>query len=257
VSFSFLVSRLLGEERIIEKRATRNEQPVLATYLIIAAVSYLLGSIPFGYILVRVFLKQDIRTTGSGNIGATNVGRTGHRGLAIATLLLDAGKGFIAVWMVWTFAPATIGDIWINDLYVFGGDHRILGAACAALFAIVGHLFPIWLGFDGGKGVATGAGAYLAFAPKAVLVALLLFALLVLAFRYVSLGSILATAAFPVAVCFLTDYKSPLVIAIIALSSLLIILKHHANIRRLLAGTEPKFGAKPKAPPTGPLEKHA
>ena len=120
-----------------------------------------------------------------------------------------------------------------------------LGAACAALFAVIGHLFPIWLKFKGGKGVETGAGAFLAFAPKAVLLVLLVFAMIVVLFRYISLGSIVATAAFPVAVYLVTGYKSPLVLAIIGLCSLLIILKHHANIRRLREGRESKIGARP------------
>src|SRR5947208_9012303 len=112
------------------------------TYITIAAVSYLLGSIPFGYILVRLFMKQDIRATGSGNIGATNVARSGAKGLAIATLLLDAGKGWLAVtWLV---------------VLRLGWDYP-MAAAIAALFAILGHCFPVWLRFRGGKGVATAA----------------------------------------------------------------------------------------------------
>lgn len=229
----------------------------MTTYAIIAVVSYLLGSIPFGYILVKIFLKQDIRTTGSGNIGATNVGRTGRKGLAIATLFLDAGKGLLAVWLVPYVASGFVGDIWLSDLFVYHGPPWSLERSVAALFAILGHLFPIWLKFKGGKGVATGAGAFIALAPKAVVLVLVLFAVLVLIFRYVSLGSMIATAAFPVAVYFLTDYKSPLVIAIIAVCALLIIAKHHANIRRLIAGTENRLGAKPKIPPPQEMEKQA
>jgi glycerol-3-phosphate acyltransferase PlsY len=257
-SFSFLVSRFSSQVRA-GFRGTRNDQreTLLQTYVIIAAVSYLLGSIPFGYILVRLFLKQDIRATGSGNIGATNVARSGAKGLAIATLLLDAGKGFVAVYAVGALAHGGIGEISINGVQIYDGPFGALEGAVAALFAILGHLFPIWLKFKGGKGVATGAGAFLAFAPKAVLLVLLVFAMIVVLFRYISLGSIVATAAFPVAVYLVTGYKSPLVLAIIGLCSLLIILKHHANIRRLLAGTEPKFGAKSTIPPPQEMEKRA
>src|SRR3954470_1775022 len=117
----------------------------MKTYIIVAAVSYLLGSIPFGYILVKLFLKQDIRATGSGNIGATNVARSGAKGLAIATLLLDAAKGFAAVLLTLvTFAYAAAHD----------GQWALTLAAFAGLCAVLGHMFPVWLRFRGGKGVA-------------------------------------------------------------------------------------------------------
>src|SRR5438309_10509203 len=152
-------------------------------YLIAAGTAYFLGSIPFGYILVRLFLKQDIRQTGSGNIGATNVARSGAKGLAIATLLLDASKGFIAVG-------------WIPNVLAIGFSSET--ARCvAAFFAIIGHCFPIWLRFKGGKGVATAAGAFLAFAPVVVADVFAVFLLVVAIFRYVSLGSIVGAALFP------------------------------------------------------------
>ncbi|MDP9267638.1 MAG: glycerol-3-phosphate 1-O-acyltransferase PlsY [Acidobacteriota bacterium] len=236
----------------------------MTTYIIIALVSYLLGSIPFGYLLVRLFLQQDIRETGSGNIGATNVARSGAKGLAIATLFLDVVKGAAAV-VLGRMIYAQLQDYprfkllgaGTDEYYAFIGP-LVLAGAVAALFSIVGHLFPVWLRFKGGKGVATGAGAFLVLAPKAVLVVLALFVIVLAIFRYVSLGSIAAAAAFPIAVYFLTDYgRYPLVILIVAISSLLIILKHHANIRRLLAGTEPKLGAKPTIPPPQEMEKQA
>src|SRR5690349_12045829 len=170
----------------------------MSTYAIVALVSYLLGSIPFGYILVRLFLKTDVRTLGSGNIGATNVGRTGHRGLAIATLLLDAGKGSLAVWHVrfaadhlFRNSPPTFYDTIAshNEVYLLLG-------AFAALFAVLGHVFPVWLKFKGGKGVATAVGAFALLAPMAVLVALAVFLVTVAISRYVSLGSILGCIAF-------------------------------------------------------------
>ena len=235
----------------------------MQTYIIIALVSYLLGSIPFGYILVRLFLKQDIRTTGSGNIGATNVGRTGHKGLAIATLLLDAGKGFLATTLALmgsAYALSHAGSEARADAFSF--------CAFAALCAVVGHMFPVWLKFQGGKGVATAVGAFSLLAPRAVLVALIVFLLTVAVTRYVSLGSILAAIAFPIASFFMQSWLGPDLRPAPAFyifawtTSLLIILKHHANIRRLIAGTEPKLGAKPPnltttPPPPDQMEKHA
>lgn len=217
-------------------------------YFVVALISYLLGSIPFGYILVRVFLRTDVRTLGSGNIGATNVGRTGHRGLAIATLLLDAGKGSLAVWHgQYAAQHHLIGEGRSIDVpwpFVVG--------AMAALFAVLGHVFPVWLKFKGGKGVATAVGAFALLAPKAVLVALGVFLLTVAVSRFVSLGSILGAIAFPIAVYWLSGsrYGSalPHIVGSIALTSALVILKHHQNIRRLFAGTENKLGAKAPLP---------
>ena len=231
-------------------------------YATVAVVSYLLGSIPFGYILVRLFLKTDVRTLGSGNIGATNVGRTGHKGLAIATLLLDALKGTVAVLAA---AALSYGDLigW-SQLYA---DTRMWGLAIppmpeslklaivtAALAAITGHIFPVWLRFKGGKGVATALGSFLWISPVGVLAALVCFLLTVAATRYVSLGSIVAAVAFPIGTyVWAPDFRDPASMAIISTASLLVILKHHQNIRRLIAGTENKLGA--KAPlPTNPVQ---
>ena len=154
--------------------------PYLLIALFLYFVSYLLGSIPFGYLLVRIFRGEDVRASGSGNIGATNVARRSP-GLGVATLVLDAGKGFAAVWL----ARA-----------VFGPEQGFL-LATAALFAIVGHLYPVWLKFRGGKGVATAFGAFALIAPKSILCMVAIFLLVVAAFRYVSLGSVTAAAAFP------------------------------------------------------------
>jgi glycerol-3-phosphate acyltransferase PlsY len=197
------------------------------TYLLIAGVAYLLGSIPFGLILVRVVRGEDVRLSGSGNIGATNVARTGGAKLGVATLVLDALKGYAGV----AFAIA----ISHREASIDAG----LAAALAALCAILGHVFPVWLKFRGGKGVATAVGAFLGLAPRAVLVVLAIFLIIVAIFRYVSLGSIIASAAFPVLAYFL--YRGTSTIAdllVMFAASLLIILKHRANIRRLLNGTE-------------------
>ena len=232
---------------------------MLSTYLTVALVAYLLGSIPFGYILVKLFLKQDIRTTGSGNIGATNVARSGKKGLAIATLLLDAGKGYLAVWFA-THYFTRFGP--------FSGSSEIQKAAelifpvwgCAAFMAVIGHVFPIWLRAKGGKGVATAVGAFLVLAPRGVAVAFLAFAIVFLLSRIVSLSSILAAVAFSLAILnwrvfypraeglFVWKYA-----AFLWATCGVVILKHHANIRRLLNGTEPKFGVK-KTVPADPLQ---
>ncbi len=206
----------------------------MTLYLIVVVLSYLMGSIPFGYLLVRTFRGQDIRSSGSGNIGATNVARSGAPGLGIMTLILDAAKGFAAVMLAITLAAR----------FPAGEGRAYLLAAIAAVCAILGHIFPVWLRFRGGKGVATGVGGFLALAPKAVLVVLVIFAAVVLVFRYVSLGSIIATAAFPLFAYAFNMYHSPGVLAVMCAAALLIIAKHHQNIRRLLAGTEHRFELK-------------
>src|SRR5580693_8526761 len=146
----------------------------MSPYLITAAVGYLLGSIPFGYLLVRIFKGEDVRSSGSGNIGATNVARKSPA-LGVATLLLDAAKGIAAV---------VIARAW------FDLPRPQLLLTMAAFFAVVGHLFPVWLKFRGGKGVATSLGAFILLTPKSILCMVVLFLMLGVAFRYVSLGSI-------------------------------------------------------------------
>jgi len=200
-----------------------------------AVIAYLLGSIPFGYILVRVFYGQDVRESGSGNIGATNVARSSPA-LGALTLLLDAAKGLLAM-AAGSLLAASAGQATAKSRYTF--------AALAAVFAVIGHMFPIWLKFRGGKGVATSVGVFLALAPKTLLVALALFVALIAAFRYVSLGSIVAAAAFPMIAYGLHDYhSSPGILAATSAIAVLIIIKHHDNIRRLLAGTENRFALK-------------
>jgi glycerol-3-phosphate acyltransferase PlsY len=208
-------------------------------YLIVAVIAYLLGSIPFGYILVRMFRGEDVRAIGSGNIGATNVARKAP-GLGVATLVLDALKGYAAVY---------VGIRLLNGPFQPRGiapDPKpfYIAIGLAAVCAILGHLFPVWLRFKGGKGVATGVGVFLGLVPKAVLIVLGIFALIFVAFRYVSLASIIATAAFPVIAFLLLTGQDRLLIPFMAAASLLIIAKHHQNIRRLLAGTEHRFELK-------------
>ncbi len=194
---------------------------------ITAILSYLLGSIPFGYLLVRIFHGEDVRQSGSGNIGATNVSRKSPL-LGVLTLLLDGMKGFTAVAMTQKLFP---DRTWLLGL--------------AALCAIVGHVFPIWLKFRGGKGVATGLGAFLALVPKTILVMVAIFIAIFLIFRYVSLASILTVALFPLLAWLLEPYRNaPAMLVLMVAASLLIIAKHHDNIRRLFAHTEPRFQRK-------------
>jgi glycerol-3-phosphate acyltransferase PlsY len=196
-------------------------------WLLSIPLAYLLGSIPFGYLLVKIFRKQDIRATGSGNIGATNVVRSGAKGLGIATLLLDCGKAFLAVKIAQHIAPNNY------DL-----------AVIAAIAAILGHVFPIWLGFRGGKGVASALGVFLALSPAAAGCTFAIFLVLFLLTRYVSLASIIGSALFPLFGLYFVPAHTPIVIAGFFFIPLLIIVKHHENIRRLLAGTENRFGKK-------------
>ncbi len=199
-------------------------------YLITAAVSYLLGSIPFGYLLVRIFKGEDVRSSGSGNIGATNVARKSPA-LGVATLLLDAAKGLAAVLL----ARA-----------LFSGPHQQLIMTTAAFFAVVGHLFPVWLKFRGGKGVATSLGSFILLTPKSILCMVVLFLLIAVAFRYISLGSVAVAAAFPLLAWALHEYADQRQLIFIALVSALVIWRHRHNIGRLAAGTETKLGRKSK-----------
>jgi acyl phosphate:glycerol-3-phosphate acyltransferase len=214
---------------------------------IIAVVSYLLGSIPFGYLLVLTFRGQDVRQTGSGNIGATNVARTGSKPLAIATLVLDVLKGYVAVALAFHLNGACCGPGPIVTLVDTSSalnalETAYLAAALAGFCAIIGHMFPIWLRFKGGKGVATAVGAFVVISPRAVLVVLLFFVIIVATTRYVSLGSTLGAAIFPFAAWWLNHLtRTAGVMFLIGASSLLIIVRHKDNIRRLLAGTENRW----------------
>jgi glycerol-3-phosphate acyltransferase PlsY len=205
----------------------------LSTLPIIAALSYLLGSIPFGYLLVRMFRGEDVRQSGSGNIGATNVSRKSPL-LGGLTLLLDALKGSAAVGVGYVFSDR-----------IPGGVLPYREMSMAALVAVIGHMFPVWLKFRGGKGVATGLGSFVVIAPKVVLVAAGIFIAVVVLFRYVSLGSIIAVASFPLLVYEMRAYGNvPMALAFMTATSLLIIARHNQNIRRLLSGRENRVGAK-------------
>ena len=213
--------------------------------ILIALAAYLLGSIPTGYLLIRFFRHQDIRSFGSGNIGATNVLRSGGKGLGAATFLLDVLKGAASVGL-----GALLGHLLIAQSMTLGQLRNF--EALAALVAVLGHVFPVWLGFKGGKGVATAFGVFLVAAPLAALAAIVLFAAIFALSRYVSLASIIGAACFPVFAWFLEWMRDrgdrpAFFIAVQAAVALLIIVKHHQNIRRLLAGTESRFGAKKTA----------
>jgi acyl phosphate:glycerol-3-phosphate acyltransferase len=200
--------------------------------LLVLIAAYLLGSIPFGYLIVRAKEGADVRATGSGGTGATNVSRRAGKLAGIITLLLDATKGALAVLLARWLVSEDFGVNW--------------WVAAAAIIAVLGHCFPIWLGFRGGKGVATGVGVFLCLYPLAVACAAMIFIVVVALTRYISLGSILAAAAFPLFVWLLSVYFKPVadlapVITAAIMTGALIILMHHANIGRLLRGTESKF----------------
>ena len=197
--------------------------------------AYLLGSVPFGYLLVRGIYGSDVRQTGSGNIGATNVSRTSPI-LGLITLILDALKGLAAVALVL---------LWLH------GTRQL--AFAAAFAAISGHVFPVWLGFRGGKGVATGLGSFLLLVPKAVLIAAVLFLTMVAAFRWIALGSVVASASVPLFAHWLGEIHQGAQLTNagpvervnptlwLVAGAMLIVAKHHANIRRMLGGSEPRF----------------
>ena len=185
-------------------------------------LGYLLGSIPFGLVLTKLAGLGDIRAIGSGNIGATNVLRTGRRGLAAATLVLDALKGTAAVWAGWHFGDET-------------------GALAAGFAAYVGHCFPIWLKLKGGKGVATFLGVLLGLHWPTMLLCALVWLATAAVSRYSSLSALVASLAAPIILLLFGEYEMA---AITAMMTLIIWIRHHANITRLLAGQESKIGAR-------------
>jgi len=189
----------------------------------VVAVAYLIGSIPFSFLVARAFGVEDVRRVGSGNVGATNVLRSAGKAAGALALLLDLGKGAAATALTGRLAP---------------GDAVL--PAVAAVAAVVGHMYPVWLRFEGGKGVATGLGAFAPLAPMGALFALLAFALTAAATRYVSLGSVaggVAMAAF----AFASRGPDPVAVAA-ALTAVLVVFRHRSNLRRILGGTESRVG---------------
>ena len=212
----------------------------LPVALVVSA--YLIGSIPFSFLIVKLFAGKDVREHGSRNVGATNVARTAGRLPGVLALLCDVGKGWavvaIARWLVarpdWPFPAGTLP--W---------QSREMWIALAGLIAMLAHMFPVWLKFHGGKGVATATGVYLALDPRVVAAALIVFAIVLLLFRYVSLASIITAASVPLLFRFLADAPFWRIVISIAIA-FAIIWKHHSNISRLVQGTERRMGEKKK-----------
>src|SRR5579872_1469754 len=187
------------------------------------AVAYLLGAIPFGYLLVRWKTGRDVRAAGSGNIGATNVLRTTGRAAGVATLLLDIAKGYLAVWIA---GRLTADNVWWTS--------------AAALAVMAGHAFPVFLGFKGGKAVASFVGAFLRLTPIPLAAVLAVFLITVAVTRHISVGSIVGAATFPLAVWLILHPAWPVVIAAL-IAGIFVVYRHKENIRRLHAGTENVF----------------
>ncbi len=189
--------------------------PILAL-----AIAYLLGGVPFGYVLVRFKTGEDVRTMGSGNLGATNVLRTTGRGIAIATLVLDILKGFVAVWIAALLTGHS--DTWMS---------------AAALAVMGGHAYPVFLNFQGGKAVASFIGAFAYLSPLPLAVTLVLFVIIVAATRQISMGSIVGAGALPLAVYLILHPAPPVLIASL-IAGAFIIYRHSSNIQRIRSGTE-------------------
>jgi glycerol-3-phosphate acyltransferase PlsY len=207
-----------------------NLTPSFAALWWLPLLAYLLGSIPFGYLIVRIGGGGDVRRHGSGNIGATNVARVSGSASGLLTLLLDAAKGAFAVFLAARLTQSNIRWMMI-----------------AALLALAGHLFPVWLRFRGGKGVATGAGIFIPICWQAVIGSIVVFLLVLIFWRYVSLASISAAASLPLLIYFLyvPGLAPPLIVSAGATTCIaLVIWRHQPNIQRLLEGTEPRFGSR-------------
>lgn len=209
--------------------------------LSLVVLAYLLGSIPFSFLVAKVISGKDVRAEGSRNVGATNVARTAGRGAGVGALLLDLAKGYGAIalarWIVmrpeWPFAAGTLP--W---------ESREMWIALAGLIAVLGHMFPVWLNLHGGKGVATAAGVVLALDPRVFLASILVFAIVLLASRFVSLASIIAAASIPILFRFVA-HQAPFWRTVISIAiALAVVLKHHENISRLAQGSERKLGRK-------------
>jgi glycerol-3-phosphate acyltransferase PlsY len=195
----------------------------LSTIILFSLLGYCLGSIPFGLVLTKLFSQVDIREIGSGNIGATNVLRTGNKKLALATLILDGTKGALAALLAIGFASQD-------------------AAIMAGLFSILGHMYPIWLKFRGGKGVATAFGLFLAITPLTGLAVCFIWLITAITFRISSLSALVATFCAPIITNFI--YQDPNLSGLCSFVALLIWIKHRSNIKRLLNKEEPKIGKK-------------
>jgi glycerol-3-phosphate acyltransferase PlsY len=181
------------------------------------------GGIPFGYLLVRLKSGQDVRAMGSGNIGATNVLRTSGRWVAVATLVLDIGKGFFAVWLAGRLT-----------------DDSVTWMSLAALAVMAGHAYPVFLKFHGGKAVASFIGAFLYLTPIPLLATLVVFVIVVAATRHISMGSIIAAASLPLAAWLILHAPAPIILASLVAATF-IVFRHHANLQRIRAGQEHVF----------------
>jgi glycerol-3-phosphate acyltransferase PlsY len=191
--------------------------------LVLVVFAYFVGSIPFAYIFVRWVTGRDVRREGSGNVGATNALRSAGWKVGVTVTALDVAKGSLAVWAMMVFNPESM---WL---------------AAAVLAVVAGHCFPPWLLFRGGKGVATGFGAFLVIAPLSAVAALGVWVVMLAAFRWVSLASMTATASFPVIIQLL-DRPDWITLSTVAATAILIILRHHSNIRNLITGEEMRLG---------------
>lgn len=230
------MERFPGEDRC--RDGSYNSLRMLPATLVVLA--YVLGSIPFSFLVVKLVAGKDVREHGSGNVGATNVARTAGRWPGIVALLLDIAKGYAAV----AIARALVyRRDWPFDPGVLPWESREMWIALAGLVAVIGHMFPIALDFRGGKGVATAAGVFLALDPLVMGAAMIVFAIVLLLFRFVSLASIVTAASVPLLLRFLADAPFWRVIGSIAIA-ILVIVKHHSNIARLAQGTERRMGQK-------------
>lgn len=212
-------------------------QPLIPILLLAGA--YLIGSVPFSYLVARMIGGKDIRTSGSGNVGATNVMRTSGKVPGLVALFLDIAKGYaaaaLAIWAVahpqWPYKYAADGGLLHSPSFWIGA---------ASVIAVLAHMYPFWLRFRGGKGVATAAGIFLALDPRALAGALIIFVIVLLVSKYVSLASMAAAASLPIFIRFIAQPPVWITIAAVAIA-LLVVAKHHTNIARLAAGTERKF----------------
>ncbi|HTI85350.1 MAG TPA: glycerol-3-phosphate 1-O-acyltransferase PlsY [Alphaproteobacteria bacterium] len=213
---------------------------LVSAFLLLPVVfGYLIGSIPFGLLLTRAAGAGDIRAIGSGNIGATNVLRTGRKGLAALTLLLDGGKGAAAVF----FSALFYVHVFAKDTGTIRG--LVVWSCLAGVAAVAGHVFPVWLKFKGGKGVATALGVALMLSPTAGIGAMITWLLAAGISRTSSIGGIAAVVAAPVLATVLGVPMAPVITLALAAIAVLVVWRHRDNIRRLIAGTEPRIGRRP------------